>query len=97
LTDNNIFLGQDGQVGVIDFGDVAYADVSRDFIDFPDDEMLFAALESYGADDLLTQKVAFRRKIVPIMGLVFYEVKGEFDNIEKNIAKIRETIIGTSA
>ena len=68
----NIILTDSLEVGVIDFGDASYQDPSIDFSGFGDTTMLKAALEAYGADDWLREKVWLRIRAFPILDLPFY-------------------------
>ena len=67
---NNILLTADLEVGIIDFGDAGNLDKSYDFIGIEDDAILEAAILAYGGDDVLREKVAIRRQLLPLMEML---------------------------
>lgn len=69
----NVVITSTGEVGVIDFGDVAHQDPARDFAaPFGDSTVIDAALEAYGAGELLRRKVALRVEAFSVLELPFY-------------------------
>lgn len=71
LSFENIIYGYNGSVGIIDFGDVAYYDRSKDFLELEDDETIFkAALAVYGDNDTkFLEKIAVRQAMIQIINL----------------------------
>lgn len=88
----NLVLKQDGQVGVIDFGDVGYYDESKDFGGLEDEAMLEAALEVYGDGDMLRERIAIRRKSIPFLELQYYDEIGDTVKIQETLQTIRERL-----
>jgi aminoglycoside phosphotransferase len=85
----NIIYGSDGEVGIIDFGDVGYYDTSIDFAGMSDREILDAALESYEGN-IPREKVELRMKIIPVLDLPFFIGRNDQEGIKTTIARIRE-------
>lgn len=92
LGEGNIFLDDNGKVGVIDFNESAYADEAADFMDIEDDSICNALLEAYGADDTLREKVKIRRLIRPLFVIETYSQRGQ-KAVEKYIDRIRQTLL----
>jgi aminoglycoside phosphotransferase (APT) family kinase protein len=88
----NIIVRDTGGIGVIDFGDIGYYDRSKDFIGLQDKEILDEALNSYGSDETLIQKVAIRQKVVYILDLPFFIGKKDNTGIKKTVMKIRDSL-----
>jgi aminoglycoside phosphotransferase len=89
----NIIYGTDGQLGIIDFGDIGYYDRSKDFIGINEEDVLNSALEKYGARDSLKEKVNLRRKILPILDLPYFIGKSNQEGIQRTIKRIRNTLL----
>lgn len=89
----NIILTDDGEVGVIDFGDVSYQDPSKDFSGFGDETIFDAALVAYGADDWLRQKAWLRIQAFPILDIPFYLGKRDVTGIQVCLDLARRLII----
>jgi aminoglycoside phosphotransferase (APT) family kinase protein len=89
LTPENIIIGSDGSVGVIDFSNVGYYDRSRDFIDIGDDTVRDAALEAYGADDLLRRKIAIRKIAQTAIDWAYYIHKHDVRGVARTIDQLR--------
>ncbi|MEO6468432.1 MAG: aminoglycoside phosphotransferase family protein [Acidimicrobiia bacterium] len=86
----NLILGQDGRLGVIDFGDVGVFDASKDFMGL-DGAMLDAALAEYDGSDALPAKVEIRRLALPILDLPFYLGKGDVVGVAECIERLRRS------
>jgi aminoglycoside phosphotransferase (APT) family kinase protein len=84
----NIILKPDGQIGVIDFGDVGYYDQSKDLCGLSDAASLDAALAEYGDSAELRQKIAIRQQSIPFLDLRYYTKKNDEANIRKTVATI---------
>jgi aminoglycoside phosphotransferase (APT) family kinase protein len=88
----NMIYGRNGQVGVIDFGDLGYYDRAKDFVGLTGPGVLDWALSQYRDNVLLRTKIAIRRKIQAILNLPFFIGKEDEKGILNTIAKIRETV-----
>ncbi|BCM90117.1 hypothetical protein IAD21_01968 [Abditibacteriota bacterium] len=77
-------------VGVIDFGDVGYYDGSKDFIGLDEGVSLEAALQAYGDGAKLRERIALRRKILPLLDLPYYLGKQNEAGIKSAISRIRQ-------
>lgn len=90
----NILYGDDGAVGIIDFGDVAYFDRSKDFLELEEDKEIFkAVLGIYGNHDShLKQKIAIRQAMIQIINLGFHAGKGDKANSARTVEKIKATL-----
>lgn len=88
----NIIVGENGNIGIIDFGDVGYYDRSKDFIGLENKETLDEALKEYGETDILRQKIAIRQKVLPILDLPFFVGKNDKPGIEKTLTKVKSAI-----
>ena len=89
---NNIILSDNLEVGIIDFGDAGNLDKSYDFIGLEDDVMLDAAILAYGGDNVLKEKVAIRRQLLPLMEMLFLIDRRDKVEIEKCAGKMRENL-----
>lgn len=89
---NNIILSDNLEVGIIDFGDAGNLDKSYDFIGLEDDVMLDAAILAYGGDNVLKEKVAIRRQLLPLMEMLFLIDRRDKVEIEKCASKMRENV-----
>jgi aminoglycoside phosphotransferase (APT) family kinase protein len=90
----NIIVSTTGAIGVIDFGDIGYQDVSKDFSGFGDHMVLYGAFASYGADELLRKKAALRIKAFPVLDIPFYLGKADRAAIQSCLDLVRRVIIG---
>ena len=93
LGDGNIFLDADGRVGIIDFNESGYLEEAADFMDIGDGEICEAMLSAYGADAVLREKVAIRRRIRPLVVLQPYLQRGKPAEIERLTAEIRYRLL----
>lgn len=89
---NNIIISDQLQVGIIDFGDAGNLDKSYDFIGLEDDIMLDAAMQAYGGDGNLKEKVAIRRQLLPLMEMLFFIDRKDNVEIEKSAGKMRNNL-----
>lgn len=89
---NNILIDQNFSVGVIDFGDAGLSDRSKDFVDLDDDIVLKSALDAYGGDDILLEKILIWQKLLPIFLMLFYIDRKENDGIVECVSKIKRFI-----
>lgn len=85
----NIFYTNDGQLGIIDFGDVCRADCSRDFADFDDEVIFETALQAYGDSPIMRQKIAIRSAMFQIISVIFFAVKKDDQGVHETVAKIQ--------
>ena len=58
IFENNIFIDENGKVGIIDFGNTGYFDQAADFM--LEGELRQLTLDSYGADETLRKKVELK-------------------------------------
>jgi aminoglycoside phosphotransferase (APT) family kinase protein len=87
----NIVYGRNGEVGIIDFGDVGYYDTSIDFAGMNDEIILDAALGAYG-ENVSRSKIALRKRIMPILDLPYFIGCNDVERIEKTVARIRKSL-----
>lgn len=87
----NILYGHNGSVGIIDFGDVAYYDRSKDFLELENDKIVFeSVLQAYDYNDPhLAQKIAVRQAMIQIINLGFHAGKEDKANVNLTVEKIR--------
>ena len=85
----NMIVSENGQLGIIDFGDSGYYDCAKDFSALEDADLRESALLAYGADDLLRERIALRRRLLPVVDLPFYVGKQDEAGIAKTVARIR--------
>ena len=85
----NIILGDGGEIGIIDFGDVGYYDSSKDFIGLTDQEVMDASLKVYGDTPTLRENIAIRKKLLYILDLWFFISKANRAAIDKSISDLR--------
>lgn len=88
----NLILGDDGRIGVIDFGDVAVVDRAKDFMGF-DAEMGDAAISAYGEREHLREKVEIRRLALPVLDLPFYLGKGDARGVAECVNRLRGSLL----
>lgn len=86
----NILYDAGQGVGVIDFGDVAYYDRSKDFLELDDDPIVYqSALQAYGYTPKdFEEKIALRQNMIQIINLGFYLGKQNHSGIQKTTEKI---------
>lgn len=90
----NLILGDDGRIGIIDFGDVGLIDPAKDFMGLADPAMVDAALDAYGREDAqLREKVHIRALALPILDLPFYLGKGDADGVAECISRLRGSLL----
>ncbi len=77
LGDGNIYIDENGRVGVIDFNESGYLDEAADFMDISDADICGEMLDRYGADDTLRRKVQIRRTGRPMFVIGTYAELGE--------------------
>lgn len=93
LSEGNIILSEQGEVGVIDWGDMAYLDEAADFMDIEDNRICDYMLDYYQADEVLRQKVQLRRQVRPIF--VFGDcVRKDERNAKRLMRQVRERALG---
>lgn len=80
---NNILLTNNLKVGIIDFGDAGIFDKSYDFVGLEDDIILDAAIIAYDGDEVLREKVAIRRQLLPLMEMLFLIDRKDKEGIRK--------------
>jgi len=89
---DNMLLTPDGALGIIDFGDVAEYDQSKDFIDFEDPAIEAAALAVYGDHERLREKIAVRKKVIQIISLTYNIKKKRAASVQKWLELIRQNL-----
>lgn len=74
LNFDNVVFGENDSVGIIDFGDSAFWDQSKDFLKIKNDEIVFkAALKAYGQrNENIMEKIALRQAMNQIISLGFH-------------------------
>ena len=92
LGDGNIFVDADNKVGIIDFNESCYLEEAADFMDIGDAEICKEMLKYYGANAVLREKVAIRRKIRPLVVLRPYLLRGNRNEIRRLTAEIRRNL-----
>lgn len=90
----NVIVGKDGNVGIIDFGNIGYYDQSKDFIDFWDDTVLNAAFEAYGDSLSLRAKTAIRIAALPAIDIVYYMNKKDSEGVATTVDRLRVVLQG---
>jgi len=87
----NILYGENGSVGIIDFGDVAYYDCSKDFLELEEEPAIFkSVLAVYGGHgDTLGQKIAVRQAMIQIINLGFQAGKNDESSVAQTVEKIK--------
>lgn len=73
----NIFVDDNGKIGIIDFSESIYLDEAADFMDIEDAELCKEILDSYNANDVLKEKVAIRRTFRPMFVIGTYRNRPE--------------------
>lgn len=92
LGDGNVFIDDNLKVGVIDFNESGLLDEAGDFMDISSDIIRNAMLDSYGADDILREKVEIRRDIRSLIVLKPYLTRNNPQVIDELIKNIRNTL-----
>lgn len=85
----NILVDANGKIGIIDFSESVYLDEAADFMDMENDNLLNAVLNTYGADNILRQKVALRRIVHPMFVIGTYRDRSK-DQIMYFVSKLHE-------
>ena len=88
----NLILGDEGRVGVIDFGDVGIFDAAKDFMGL-EGTMLDAALDAYGGSESLRAKVEIRTLALPALDLPFYLGKGDRVGVAGCVDRLRGSLL----
>lgn len=88
----NIICRPNCQIGIVDFGDVGYYDTSIDFAGMNDQDMLDAALETYGGD-VSREKIELRMKVIPVLELPFFVGRGDRDSADRTAERIRRIVL----
>jgi aminoglycoside phosphotransferase (APT) family kinase protein len=90
----NIMIDAQGAVGIIDFGDVAYCDQSRDFLDYEDMTIFDTAVNAYGrTDDTFTERIAVRRQALQIIGVGYWYGKQDAAGLARAVEALRTTLL----
>jgi serine/threonine protein kinase len=89
---NNILLTDNLEVGIIDFGDAGIYEKSHDFTGLEDDVILDAAIIEYGDDEILREKVAIRRQLLPLMEMLFLIDRKDEEGIRKCASKMSNNL-----
>lgn len=90
LGDGNIFVDDEGKVGIIDFSEMCYFDEAGDFMDVSSDELRTAMLDAYGADEVLREKVRLRVLVRPLIVFGDYARRGDVERVEQLVAKMKQ-------
>lgn len=93
LGDGNILVDKNGKVGIIDFSEMLYLDEAADFMDVSSNELREQMLDTYGADNILKEKVALRVLTRPLFVLGDYIKRGNILHAESLVARIRKTLL----
>lgn len=88
----NLLYDREGKTGVIDFGDVAYYDRSKDFLELDIDQTIFdAALAVYGnVYPRFREKIAVRQNMIQIINFGFFAGKKDEENTAVTVSKIKK-------
>lgn len=92
LGGGNIFIGNKGRVGIIDFSEMCYFDEAGDFMDVSSEELRAAMLDAYKADEILREKVKLRVLVRPLIVFGDYARRGDTKQVEQLITKIKELL-----
>jgi len=85
---NNILLTDNLEVGIIDFGDAGIYEKSFDFMGLEDDVILDAAIIEYGDNEILREKIAIRRPLLPLMEMLFLIDRKDTEGIVESAGKM---------
>lgn len=88
----NLIFKQDGEIGVIDFGDIGYYDASKDFCGLQDEAMLNAAITVYGDSDALRQRIAIRKKAILFLDLQYYVESNNQAKVHEILEEIKKKL-----
>lgn len=86
---NNILFTDNLEVGIIDFGDAGIFEKAYDFTGLEDNIVLDTAIAAYGDDEILREKVAIRRQLLPLMEMLFLIDREDREGIIKCANKMR--------
>ena len=89
---NNILLSDNLEVGIIDFGDAGIFEKSYDFTGLEDDVILDAAIIEYGDNEILREKIAIRRPLLPLMEMLFLIDRKDEEGITISASKMRNNL-----
>lgn len=92
LHTDNMFYDAIQGLGVIDFGDVAIYDQSKDFVDLEDPIVEQYALDAYGVDATNSAKITVRKRTTRIISLAFHIGKKNQNEVEKYLDLIRHDL-----
>lgn len=87
---SNMLFDEHHGLGIIDFGDVARCDESRDLIDLEDPVIERAVLDAYGSTKHLEDKIAARKPIVQLISLTYHLKKNHMGDVERYLEMIRQ-------
>ena len=88
-------LYDNGRVGIIDFGDICYADRSKDFTDFDDKIIFEAALEAYGhMSPAMRRAIDLREHMTRVITLTAQLAKHDNEGAEETALKIKTFLAG---
>ena len=85
----NILVDDSDKIGIIDFSESVYLDEAADFMDIEDNKLREEILSSYGADDILREKVTIRRAVRPMFAIGTYRDRTE-NEIQRFVNKVRK-------
>ncbi len=91
LHSENILYDESGSVGIIDFGDVAYYDRSKDFLELDDNKHIFSSvMQAYSINDpQLADKIAVRQDMIQIINFGYHAGKGNLEKAKEHAEIIR--------
>lgn len=92
---HNIICDKDLNMSVIDFGDVAYYDRSKDFLELQINNDFFSnVLKAYGVDnELFLSKIALRQQMIQIISLGYFAGKNDKVNLLKTVNNIKKYLV----
>lgn len=90
--ENNIFLDENNNLGVIDFSDAGYYDEAADFTYLESDSLAEKILDYYDADETLREKVRLRRLIKPMFVISAYLNSENTPTLKSYAAKIKNML-----
>ena len=89
----NMILKADGSLGIIDFGDVGFYDASKDFCGLQDEIMLNSALDAYGDNMILRDKIKIRQNYIPFFDLKYFAECKDRHKIEETLMTIKTYLL----